>query len=334
MTAKELAEILGVSPTAVSFALNGKPGISTKTRNRIKDAALEYGLIIPGEHTGKGPVPRTIYLIYYQKSGLLLPILPFSNEVSEGVEQAAAAAGCSVHILHVGSTEQLTVQLEELSHLGEGGVILFGTDMSEEDFRPLSFQKIPIVLLDNHFYSSKVDSVTINNVDSAYAAASYLIRKKHVMPGYLHSSYPISNFEERRLGFERALVHHGYSRSAYIRHTLASSIEGACADMLRVLEEKDALASCYFADNDFIAIGAMKAFREKGYRIPEDISVIGFDDIDLCNYTEPGLTTVHVPKKYMGMIAAQRLLTNLENKDYYPINIRISTNLVVRGSVK
>lgn len=332
MTAKELAKLLGVSPTAVSFALNGKPGISTRTRNMIKDAALEYGLTVPAVPAARTD-SSTLYLLFFQKTANLLPILPFSNEVSAGVEQAASAAGCRVHILHVGSSAELAVRLEELSHLGAAGVILFGTDMNETDFMPLPFQPIPIVLLDNHFASSKIDSVTINNVDGAYAAANYLIHRRHVMPGYLHSSYSIPNFEERRQGFEKALVHHGYSRSAYLCHHLASSIEGACADMRRIIEEGDELAPCYFADNDFIAIGAIKAFREKGIRIPEDVAVIGFDDIDLCNYTEPGLTTVHVPKKYMGMMAAQRLFEITGVADYYPINIRISTNLVIRGSV-
>ncbi|MCR5716857.1 MAG: LacI family DNA-binding transcriptional regulator [Lachnospiraceae bacterium] len=332
MTAKELAKLLGVSQTAVSFALNGKDGVSTQTRNRIREAAQKYGFETPKE-TVANQSTGTIYLIYYQKSGMLFPILPFSTEVSEGVDAACAAAGYRVHILHVHHQEQLLQHLEEIGSSEKDGIILFGTDMVEEDFMPLAFQKAPMVMLDNHFISTKVDTVSINNIDSAYLATNYMIKKRLQMPGYLRSSYPIRNFDERREGFERALVHNGYSKSQYIHHELAASIDGAYADMLAILSGKEKLATCYFADNDSIALGAMKAFKEKGYRIPEDVAFIGFDDIELSEYTEPGLTTVHVPKRYMGMIAAQRLLSIIGKKDYYPVNIQITTNLVIRKSI-
>ena len=333
MTAKELARKLGLSEAAVSFALNGRPGVSTKTRNRVKEAAIQYGLDVSMMESSRKK-GGTICLVYYQKKGYLLPVLPFSTEVTEGVESACEAAGYQLRILHVNSPENLQIQLEELSLKKVSGILLFGTDMTPEDLVPLAFIRLPMVLLDNHFISSKIDSVTIANSDSSYMATNYLIsRKPGVCPGYLQSSYPISNFEERRLGFEKALVRNGFSRAAYIHHTVATSIEGAYADMIGILRQQDPIASSYLADNDMIAIGAMKAFREVGYRIPEDIAIIGFDDIDLCDYTQPGLTTIHVPKKYMGKIAAERLLSVIGGQDYYPVNIRISTHLVIRGTV-
>ena len=333
MTSKELARILNLSEAAVSFALNGKPGVSTRTRNRVKEAAMKYGLDVSSMESArkKGGV---ICLVYYQRKGFLLPVLPFSNEVTEGVENACETAGFQLRILHVNSPENLQLQLEELANIRIAGMLIFGTDMSQEDLLPLSSIRIPTVLLDNHCIASGIDSVAINNSDGAYVAADYLMKKRPgVCPGYLQSSFSISNFEDRRLGFEKALVHNGFSRAAYIRHTVASSIEGACADIKRILQDKDPLATAYFADNDMIAIGAMRAFQEAGYRIPEDISIIGFDDIDLCNFTRPGLTTIHVPKKYMGKVAAERLLSVIDGRDYYPVNIQISAHLIQRGSV-
>ena len=103
--------------------------------------------------------------------------------------------------------------------------------------------------------------------------------------------------------------------------------------MIEILNRNEPLASCYFADNDEIAIGAMRAFKEKGYRIPEDISIVGFDNIPYSTYVDPPLTTIDVPKAYMGTIAAKRLITVIEEKVTAHLKIEMNTNLIIRQSV-
>ena len=103
--------------------------------------------------------------------------------------------------------------------------------------------------------------------------------------------------------------------------------------MLEIIKNKETLASCYFADNDLIAIGAMKALKQCGYKIPKDISIIGFDNMPFSSIIEPMLTTVHVPKQYMGEIAVQRLVERLKNSGLPPLKIQISTTLVKRQTV-
>ena len=105
------------------------------------------------------------------------------------------------------------------------------------------------------------------------------------------------------------------------------------ADMLAWIQGGGELASCYFADNDLIAIGAMKALQKAGYRIPRDIAIIGFDNLPMGDYLEPPLTTIHVPKQYMGEMAARRLMEVLGAKRFVPVKLEISTNLVRRRSV-
>ena len=123
------------------------------------------------------------------------------------------------------------------------------------------------------------------------------------------------------------------SSSKSIVHALTPSIDGAYADMKEILNVGEKLAPCYFADNDLIAVGAMKALKEYGYRIPEDIAIVGFDNIPMSTIIEPALTTIHVPKQYMGKIAVQRLITLLTEKGTQPVKIEISTQLVERKSV-
>ena len=116
-------------------------------------------------------------------------------------------------------------------------------------------------------------------------------------------------------------------------HRLTPSIEGAYLDMKAQLSEGFEPARGYFADNDLIAIGAIRAFQTAGYRIPEDIAVIGFDNMPTGNYISPGLTTVNVPKKYMGEQAVLRLKTLLGARNFAPTRLMIGVNLVERGSV-
>lgn len=278
----------------------------------------------------------TIYLIYYRKHGAVLTDSSFFSELTEGIETQCREEDFRVNILNIYTVQDLQKQIEELSNFGAAGFLVFGTEMQEEDFAALPFSKVPVLLLDNHFISSKIDSVQIANIDGAYQATNYLVRKMKIQPGYLHSSYRINNFDQRMEGFHRALRHNGMAIGSSIVHELTPSIDGAYSDMNAILNQqsgKERLARCYFADNDQIAIGAMRAFRENGFDIPGDISIIGFDDIPMCNYTTPGLSTVHVPKHHMGRIAAGRLIQDINSRDFYSVNIEVSTNLVLRGSI-
>ena len=198
----------------------------------------------------------------------------------------------------------------------------------------LALIRPPFVLLDAFFDSQSYDSILINNVQGAYHATNFLISQCRCQPGYLHSSFPISNFEERANGFYNSIRYNGMSASKSIVHKLTPSQEGAYSDMKAIIESGEELATAYFADNDLIAVGAMRALISAGYRIPEDISIVGFDDLPLCEYVTPPLTTIHVPKQYMGEKAAERLLELINTKDHYPIKIEINTQLKERSSVR
>ncbi len=99
--------------------------------------------------------------------------------------------------------------------------------------------------------------------------------------------------------------------------------------MIKLLAAGDEPANCYFADNDLIAVGALQAFQEFGYRVPEDIAVIGFDDLPIC---EPSLSTIEVPKYFMGETSAMRMIQIIEKKNTLPIKIEVSTKIIIRKS--
>ena len=130
-----------------------------------------------------------------------------------------------------------------------------------------------------------------------------------------------------------ALRANGMHAAHSIVHTLAPTIEGAMTEMLEVLDRGDPLANCYFAENDLIAIGAMKAFKQRGYRIPEDIAIVGFDNISEGQVMEPALTTVNIPRTYMGRVAVRCLINAIQDGVPHHIKVEVSTDLVIRSSV-
>ena len=333
ITAKELAKQLGLSEAAVSLALNHKPGVSTATRKRVLAAAEERGYdfsrLKPVESAG---ISGNLCFVIYKKHGAVVTDTPFFTQLSEGIDAACKELPYYLNIQYLHEDDDVAALISGWKRGGCRGLLLLGTEMQLPDLLPFLKSDLPLVLLDNYFEEADVDSVLINNIKGAYTAADYLIRKRQAQPGYLHSSYSINNFEERADGFYKAIRKNGMSTSRSIVHRLTPSVEGAYADMRELLSRNEPLANCYFADNDLIAAGAVRALKEAGYRIPQDIAVVGFDNMPICAYIEPSLTTVHVPKQYMGRMAVHRLHELICQPDNQPIKIEISTTLQKRKS--
>lgn len=330
VTAKQIAEKLGISAAAVSMALNNKPGVSEQMRHQIIDVATSMGYNFSRINTKKTK-SNTIAFIFFHKNFVF--DTPFFTELATSVEDTIKEKGFHLYVHHIHDLDNISEKVEALKSYHYAGIILLGTTMAQSDILPFEKLSIPMVLLDTYFPNIPFDCVTINNVDSAETATDYLIKKRHQQPGYLHAGQDIVNFEERSLGFFHAVRKNSMPVSKSIVHHLSPSVEGAYADMLEILNRKEPIAACYFADNDEIAIGAMRAFKEKGYRIPEDIAIVGFDNIPYSMYVEPPLTTVDVPKAYMGTIAAKRLIEKIQEKEEYHVKIEINTKLMIRNSI-
>lgn len=332
ITAKELAKKIGVSAAAVSMALNNKPGVSREIRQMILDEAEKNGYDF-SRLSMKKPTGRNIYFVFYRKHGAVVTDTPFFTQLSDGISESCKENGYKLNLRYVyDDGETLSEQIEDIQYSDCCGIILLGTEMNAQDFQRFKSLPLPLVLLDTYFETVQTNYVLINNVQGAYLATSYLIKRTRQQPGYLRSSYSIGNFEERAAGFYHAIRSGGMSASKSIVHRLTPSIEGAFSDMMEILEQEEELAQCYFADNDLIAVGAMRALKAKGYRIPDDIAIVGFDNIEFSNIVEPSLTTIHVPKKEMGQIAAERLFHLIEKKETTPVKIEIATRLVKRHS--
>lgn len=333
ISAKELAQKLNISPATISMVLNHKPGISAQTRDRVLAAAATYGYDL-SKYTAHTEEPQNICFLIYKKSGKVVSDTPFFSGLTEGISNTCQANGLTLNILYVYGHQPVEPQLKELFQKDYHGVLLLGTEMTREDFHPFLHLPCPIVVLDCYYESLAFDTVLINNVQGSYAATSHLIHKGFRRIGYLKSSFWIANFDERADGYFKALRKHAIKKDPNYILELSPSMESAYQDMKHLLETGIPLAEAYFADNDLIAAGAMRALSEAGVRIPEDVSIIGFDDIPMCNFLSPTLSTMRVEKHDFGMFAVNRLQNRIQNPSQSLVKLELSTQLIPRDSVK
>jgi len=330
-TAKDIANLLKISPAAVSLVINNRQGISEATRiavfEKISELGCDYLL-------KKKPVKiDTIGFVVYKRHGNIIDQSPFFSLMIESIETSSRKHGYRIVLIYIDKANRISEQIDYIQSLHCSGLIIFATEMLNEDISPFYDLDLPFVILDNYFPDTLADSVAINNEQGTYQAAKYLYDNGHRKIGYLQSKTYLTSFSERKqfffsalrkfkvIGMERYIFHVGYPE------------DNAYLDFKEILDSDTELPTALFADNDLIAFGAIKALKEKGYRVPEDISVIGFDDRPICVTSEPNITTINVPKAMFGALAVDTLINRInKNYDGY-IKIEIGTELVVRDSV-
>jgi LacI family transcriptional regulator len=291
---------------------------------------FEYG------YGARAAMAKTIQLVIYKRHGKVVADTPFFEYLIRGVSDKVRDMGYLFSISYFYRTEDTREQLIALKSAGCAGIILLATEMKTADFGVFEDLEVPIVLLDGWFPTKRFDAVIIDNQRGAWNAVHYRFTMGHTRIGYLHSSVDIRNFVERRDGYMSAL--HSIKEIPLdlckCVIPVGTTLEDAAADMSAYLAENDIPPMAFFADNDIIAAGCIRAFHKAGYRIPEDISVVGFDDMPLCTVLEPQLTTIAVPKGPMGSLAAERLDKHIRREtEGEVIRLSVLPEVVERASV-
>lgn len=325
---RKISERTGFSPATVSNALNHKHGVNAETAAIIQKTALEMG------YSTDTKVKKVKFVIY-QNNGAIICGSQFHPAVIEGVESAAKENGLEtvfVYLNRMDSTYEKQVQ--DLLADTTSAIILLGTELTEEEFPRFNSFQGNLILLDGWSDLLTFDAVLINNTDSAMQAVRYLIDHGHKQIGYIRGDFRINAFRYREIGYRRALEEANLEIPENGIITVGTKMESAFSDMYQYLAEPKKLATAYFIDNDEIAMGVMRALAGRGYRIPEDVSIIGFDNLAFGAISVPPLTTMNVYKQEMGRIAVQRLMELINHPSETKSKIQVCTSFVERESVR
>lgn len=328
VSVKDISKKTGFSPATISNALNHKRGVSEETAAKVLQAAKEMGYISESRI-------MKVKLVIFKRNGLIINDTPFFSLMIDGIENECRAAGMEMVLSYLNKNdENYEQQVEWLIHDNSSAVILLGTELMEEDVEIYKSATCPFLMLDYWAWDMRFNGVLINNADSARLAVEYLIQKGHKEIGYLRGSYRIKAFRSREVGYATALRKSGLTVRKEYAVTLSTTMNGAYKDMIEYLKEKPSLPTAYFADNDMIALGAIRALQEIGIRVPEDVSVVGFDDLPFSEISNPPLTTLRVPKQEMGRLAVRKLIEVLNGKDKVKTKTQVCTVFVERSSVR
>ena len=258
VTIKDIARELGLSESAVSLALNQRPGVSDATRQRVISCARSLGYD-RGHLRAHQEQSRTVLVAHYQKR-IHTPVDFFSTLLSNA-ERELRKSGISLVSTVIDAGQNVIEQLEHHVDKGCTGVIVLATEMDEGDWHPFFQLHLPVVLLDTYLATAEASCVTIHNREGARQATQLLLSEGRGCPGFLGASLPLLNFKEREEGFLGAIQDAGYGTALAQRLILSPYVEGAETDLSSLLDAGLAPLSGYFAANDHIAIGAMRALQ-------------------------------------------------------------------------
>lgn len=322
---KDVADMAGVSTTTVSHIINGSRYVSEPLRNRVLEAidALDYrpyGLA------------RSLRTKRSRTVGVLIPdnTNPYFAEMTRQLENAFLGHGYSVIICNTEQDpERELLYLELLREQAVDAMVFVSTGHDSDAIGKLGAQESVCVLLDRQIETIGLDQIVSDNERGAYLATRHLLELGHTRVACISGPSGIASTNDRLAGYHRAVREAGVEALVYAGDFRIESGFGA----YRQFASRDPIPSGVFASNDLMAFGVMHGAASDGLRVPEDLSVVGFDDIQMATYSVPALTTIRQAKDTLIERAVDRILTRLSAKDTQePIREVLVPELVVRES--
>ena len=307
-TIVDIATRLGITPSAVSKAFSDHPRISRETKSQVQKVAQELGyhrnLLATGLRKGK--------------SGLIGVVVPgvhysFFSTAIKGIEEYVTAGGYNVVIVQSRDSAALEkTQLEGLLRAQVEGIIasVAGGTREYSEYVAVS-RHLPVVLFDRTFSHENISEVTIDDFRGARLAVNHLVDMNYRRIAHLAGFAHVRAFGRRIEAYRQTLASHGIPvREDYIRQCAPNSTEGERA--MEALLQLEVAPDAVFAASDYLAYGAMKTLLKRGYRIPEDVGIVGFSNEEFTSQVTPDISTVEQYSETMGSVAAQVLIDQLQ----------------------
>lgn len=336
-TIKDIAHEAGVSLSAVSLALNNRPGVSKQTKAKVLSIASNLGYAFsPQVHfAGSKQIVKVMKILRHGRT-INNNHSVFIDAYIDGINMLAKDKGISLEIGTYGQEVPLeTIAAQMLDSNQIMGYLVIATELSVEDIELLCSIGKCIVFMDTFMDFIPADFVVMNNTDEVFNIVKHLKDYGHRRIGMIKSSVKTQNYHLREIAFHQVMEFLGLPVNEEHIIDVDSTFSGAYIDMLRHLSGSSDLPTAFFAVNDIVALGCMKALQEKGFVIPDQISVVAFDNLPMAAMSNPPLSTIEVSKHEIGIQALRMLLLRIERKgESPPMKVLVSGNLVERESVK
>jgi len=327
VTMRDVAEKAGVSVTTVSHVINKTRLVSDELRQRVLAAMreLEYW---------PNALARSLRRKETNTIGMILPdnSNPFFAEVSRGIEDTCFRQGYNIILCNSdGDLDKEFLYTNVLVEKQVDGIILFAAGESIEQVRMLQARNIPLVMVDRMLSDVAVDMVLTDNIQGGELATRHLLELGHGHIACITGSLNLSLSAERMTGYRQALMEHHIPVEESLIVEGDFQYESGYRAANRLLTA-DSPPSAIFACNDLMAIGAISAVVESGRQVPNDISVVGFDNLRLASFANPPLTTIAQSKYEMGVAATVMLLERIRKHDIPARRQLLGVSLIVRQS--
>lgn len=333
-TIKDIAEQADVSIATVSLVLNNKPGVGEETRKRVLRLAQEMQYATSQRVTAP-PDQGTIRFLKIARHGHTVnrDHTVFISDYIDGIVQAGKELRYKTQVTSFQTTpiDEIVATIQSEPELS--GAIVLGTELTREDVLKFRKVSIPLVFIDTFIEYVPFDFVDMNNLDSVFKVIEHFLHYGHRRIGLVRSSVRTRNFYLRDKAFIEGMACFGVELDTRYVFRADSTFDGAYQDMKRYLETGVELPTALFCTNDIIAFGVLKALREKGIRVPEDVSMVGFDDLPTAALLDPPLTSIAVSKREIGSTAMRRLHARIQNVPLAPSKIVVGGELIERESV-
>ncbi len=329
MNIRHIAKKAGVSVATVSRVLNHPEHVAPKTREKIEKIIKET------EYTPNW-FARGLNFNKTGTIGLMIPYIlnPVHMGIAKGVEGVAHQKDYISLMCNVENDRKKAKKyLEQMIRRRVDGVIFICSTLEDEDFELLQEQEIPFVLIGEHKGGRSLHIVSVDCEQAAGRAMDHLLENGYRKIAMLYGKDPTVENANKSTGYKKALQKAEIPfRKDYFRET-ENSIEGGYLGAKKLMELEEP-PRAIFTSSDHIAFGAMEAIKDKGLTIPEDVAVVGFDNIRMSNLVEPKLTTVEVPFHKMGVYGARLLFDMIEGEEEQkePRIILLQSKLKVRKS--
>ncbi len=320
----DIAKKAGVSPSTVSRALDDHPRIGATTRKRIQDIAREMDYV-------PSTVARSLSVNKTWTIGMVLAAIsdPFMGRVVEGVEQAAIEAGFNVFISTSQNDRQREIAvIKVLQKRRVDGIIVIASHLSDRSPQLFESSNVPIVVINEQNPGEKMHFVAVDDMRGAKSAVEHLLALGHRRIAYVGMPNRPQSNRLRLKGYQDALATHGIALDGGLVFTSHAYEDHARAGEASLEALLAAGATAVFCYNDTTAIGLLAACHQRDLSVPDSLSIIGFDDIDMASYTLPPLTTMRQPRFELGQRAMDMMLALLNSQE--PANQVIPAELVIR----